>query len=545
MIRDQSDPPEFTWDNHPHASDQLWEVIDAVVHSARLPSLDGAGTAKQPRTPPRPEVQPAFFRHLGLWLLGLLDDADRARIRAAGQRDRIRVVIHELAQPQHDGLPWEFLYSEDIGGFVALDNRFSIVRYSGEGHRALSPATSSTLGRLFVCPVAVEPRPSRTHLFRSADMYRALKLAVYDRLGKGQCSAEPFVRPSSREEDFTTEDLLGVLQQERPSVLHLMAHGAGSVLLFAGEGGQPLEVDGSCLGGIVSSVPAVRLVNLAVCGSGRVASHRGALAKLAADFSNASRVPWVMGSRATLGTRTASTFFSTMYAELSKGGDVERAVAAGRRELCEAEDWSFGTLALYVHHQEQDRMAFDAAVAPRHSAGTATGAMRGNCWAEWVQNAQRGESRDRALALADAHSALVEFLEQMGELRPAGGSFIAYCEAVAKRNNLRIPKGFQGAVEARNRVVQAGDRRLTAGEAVIAVEAYEQFYLALIDARGEPRPSAKAQSAKGLEPPRSDGVVFGILVGWTALAMIGIVAVCAGFGWVGERLQSMVLSVLR
>lgn len=302
-----------------------------------------------PSIPATSDDQRAFVQALGQALFALLPD-ELAQALTEGT-ERIRLVIGERDDA---GLPWEYLWAPGHDRPLLLQDHVDLVRCTDT--TAAEERASPPAGPLRVLPIAVQPEPGPAAPFQPVDLERDLRPLL--RSLPPALRLPHRVHPRAEQEEAFKLDTLDALLDATPaSVMHIAAHGSGPRILLCDEQGLPYGVTGARLGGLLRDRD-LQLVVLSACGGAGTFEHRGATAKLAADISEAARLPWLLASRVSLSSRVVRAFFPPFYRCLATTGDVEEATRAGRRALFSAGIWCFGGLVLYSSSPHTPRRSF-------------------------------------------------------------------------------------------------------------------------------------------------------------------------------------------
>lgn len=265
---------------------------------------------------------------------------------SAGQQMRIQIRL-ALDDPDlmriHE-LPWELLYSTHESKFLALDRRFSIVRYLEVPE---APQPLSYHRPLRILCVAAEPAGQE-------------ELKIHDELAWIE---RAWARPWRRAKISTLghaslDELRAALVEEKFHLLHFLGHGeydpstGDGVLLFEDDIGQPRRVTGEELAEQVADRPDLRGVFLNACWTART-SHGNPFSGVATALVRAG-VPAVLGMQFEISDAAARVFSQVVYQRLAAGESVDAAVVEGRlairRRLPQTFEWA--TPALFLRTLE-------------------------------------------------------------------------------------------------------------------------------------------------------------------------------------------------
>lgn len=265
---------------------------------------------------------------------------------AAGQqlRIQIRLALDDPDLMRIHELPWELLYSTHEGKFLALDRRFSVVRYL-EVPGASQPLSYHRPLRI-LC-VAAEPAGQE-------------ELKIHDELAWIERAwARPWRRAKiSTLSHASLDELRTALVEEKFHLLHFLGHGeydpstGDGVLLFEDDIGQPRRVTGEELAEQVADRPYLRGVFLNACWTART-SHGNPFSGVATALVRAG-VPAVLGMQFEISDAAARVFSQVVYQRLAAGESVDAAVVEGRlairRRLPQTSEWA--TPALFLRTLE-------------------------------------------------------------------------------------------------------------------------------------------------------------------------------------------------
>lgn len=252
-------------------------------------------------------------------------------VEHSGDHPRRRIVLQLRFDASRAGdggllsrLPWELLYSLKHGGFLALRDRFSVVRRPEVSRPAERPPVPA---RPVVLVAAASPEgpgaPGILDLPREIALLRAALSGIVD---------------LKLLERTTLESLREELRADAVHVLHFMGHGdldperGEGVLLLEGEGGWPTPVTASRLMEAVGdSLSSLRLVVLNACQTA-VALPGIPTSGIATGIVERG-VGAVVAMRHPISDGAALAFSEGLYRSLASEDDVDEAVRAGRREI--------------------------------------------------------------------------------------------------------------------------------------------------------------------------------------------------------------------
>lgn len=282
--------------------------------------------------------------------------AELAREPEAGLRLKLQLNLTDPVLASLAELPWEYLFSQEHGGFLALQRNTPILR-----HMPL-PLTGGKP------PVA---RPLRV-LIVSSQPRTMPSLALQD---EGERIAT-VLRASGIEtlslHNVALETLRDTLLQQRFHVLHLMGHGGfdpasgQGVLYFSGQRGEPAPIGGALLASHLSGLPYLRLVFVNACETAR-ANARAPFAGVATALLRVG-VPAVVAMQRPIQDDSALEFSRVVYRRLAVGDPIDAAVTEGRLAITRGRgallEWGTPVLFLRDGRLFADEPATVAAEAP-------------------------------------------------------------------------------------------------------------------------------------------------------------------------------------
>jgi len=255
---------------------------------------------------------------------------------------RIRLMLAK-ANPEVSAVPWEFLYADTLGGFLACSIETPLVRFLEVNRPLRRPEARLPLNLLAVIP-------SVTDLNVQTEK---------ERLVRAVQGINPPVAITFLEGIVTRERVSDALTAEDIDILHFVGHGK-----FEGDRGylrlnenefDADWIDHQALGKLVLNRRSLKLVVLNTClGAEMSTSH--AFTGIAPQLVMCG-VPAVVAMQYPITDREALTFVHAFYNALFQGssrGSVEAAMCAGRTAL----DRDFpGTRAvglpiLFIHYKE-------------------------------------------------------------------------------------------------------------------------------------------------------------------------------------------------
>ncbi|HBL26665.1 MAG TPA: hypothetical protein DD490_07510 [Acidobacteria bacterium] len=281
-----------------------------------------------PGTPAPRQVGEALFRTLFAGQVGLLFAESRGTLSPQGEGLRLRLRFRlDPADPRLTllhGLPWELLCEPETRDFLALSRRTPVVR-SLDVPRAVPPLPPPSELRLLVAMADAPGHP--------LDLQRERRLLEKAWAGVPGIEILDLARTG-------IAALRETLLAAPVHVLHLMGHGEidpatqAGTLVFTGPEGSPLAVTGETLAHLLKDFPALRLVFLNACDTGRVAAGPET-----DPFSGVATalvlggIPAVVAMQLPVADTAAIAFSRTVYERLALGDPLDAAVTEGRQAI--------------------------------------------------------------------------------------------------------------------------------------------------------------------------------------------------------------------
>ncbi|MFP3939010.1 MAG: CHAT domain-containing protein [Thermoanaerobaculia bacterium] len=342
--------------SRPGPSGAVSKAVARFGELAGCEGVSGQSVAPSPGDPaPRHEVDrelAALGQELFFFLLphpiALLWHQSRARATEArrGLRLRVHVDLRRKDVAWFGSFPWELLYDEDSGGFLALDGRTPVVRYLDmrRPRRSISPAQP-----LRVLVVMPEPYDV-TGLDLEAERDALLETWNED-------ERVELVFP----EEATFDGVREAMRAAPIHAVHFMGHGTydekaglGGLVLEA-PSGRAAPVVGKSLGRLVSGLeaqPVFAVLN--GCDTGRSGAGGGPWPfGYAATALMDAGLPASVAMQLPVGDDAARRFSAVLYRGLQGGLCVEQAVAEARLSLSEefpGPAWAVPALFMRVSH---------------------------------------------------------------------------------------------------------------------------------------------------------------------------------------------------
>ncbi len=244
------------------------------------------------------------------------------RAKAEGCVVRIRLDFSDT--PELINYPWELFYSPDDDGFLALQERMSIVRYH---QNRISPSEFRLPLRMLVVtasapgftPINIEQekkniRTSLRHLIQTNEL-------IIDWL-----------------DDATPKTLLNKIRNNfQIHIFHYIGHGdtidsEGYLALHADRGDKIARLSIRHLSTILDDCLQLKLVTLNTCKGAR-SSARDPFANIAMGLMKNTSIPAVVAMQHEIQDSTAFSFSGTFYKALLEGVPIDTAMTNTRREL--------------------------------------------------------------------------------------------------------------------------------------------------------------------------------------------------------------------
>lgn len=282
---------------------------------------------------------------VGTCLLRSLDAVEREDARL-----RIRLRLSDV--PELHDVPWEFLWSDELGRFLVVSLDTPLVRYLDLA-RTPRPLQVETPLRV-VSLVALPQGTAALDVDREAANLRDALAPLVD---TGRVVLEQLP-------DGTADGLQDRLRRDDAHVLHIAGHGgfdAGTgegVVVFEDGAGRPRLVAADELGTILHDHRPLRLVVLNSCEGARTGAedpYAGVAQALVRQG-----IPAVVAMQFEITDRAAITFSRTLHRSIADGFPIDAAVSEGRKALFAAgNDVEWATPVLFM--RTPDGRIFDLA----------------------------------------------------------------------------------------------------------------------------------------------------------------------------------------
>ena len=278
----------------------------------------------------------------------------RRSIDDAGLANRgLRIRIRTSDAPTLNNIPWEFVWAEGLGRFVALSNQTPVVRYIDLPTRIRPLAIAPPLRILLMVsnPTDVEALDVQ----REVDLLRE---ATKDLVSSGRVELVVM-------EDANMASLAQRLRREEFHIFHFIGHGGfadgDGVLVLEDSSERARPVKGQHLGTIFHDHGSLRLAVLNAC--------EGARASVEDPFSGVAPslirqgIPAVIAMQFEITDAAAIQFAHEFYMAVADGYPVDAAVTEARKGIFSADnDLEWATPVLYM--RAPDGMIFDLTAPP-------------------------------------------------------------------------------------------------------------------------------------------------------------------------------------
>ena len=269
---------------------------------------------------------------------------EKARHVDKGLRLRLKTDVPELA-----ALPWELLYDNVEGDYVALSSRTPVLRYL-ELDRPPPPVPVAKPLRI----LGMIALPDDVAHLDAADERRRIEQELVRLVESGQVIINWV-------EGQTWRDLQRTIRNEPWNVFHFIGHGSGEIeggsVIFADESGSSTPLPATEFARLLAAQPALGLVLLNSCEGAQEIDDK-TLGSSAATLVRRG-LPAVIAMQQEVSDRGAITLARDFYAALADGLPVEAALAEARTaaslEAPDTHEWATPVL----HMRAKDGCLFD------------------------------------------------------------------------------------------------------------------------------------------------------------------------------------------
>lgn len=285
---------------------------------------------------------------------------------ALNNRQRLRIKLN-IMSPDLMGLPWEFLYTKDLGirNFLALSHNTVITRYA-EGREAYKPPSDGLVPPLRILGVVAAPsemgelNANREKQLIENSLSGLIKqgLAWIDWLEQGTLEALQN-KIGTRDRDY--------------HIFHFIGHAKKGYLAF-----EDSDVDGETLSLVLGGQPYLRVAILNACQSAQI-SGDNPFSSVATALVKGG-IPAVVAMQYAIRDTEAIKFSKQVYEALAQMQPIERAVTDGRisLKLRPSGEWGIPVLYLSIPGDEIFPLSFD----PKHLESQIRSLIDNHAWEE-------------------------------------------------------------------------------------------------------------------------------------------------------------------
>jgi formylglycine-generating enzyme required for sulfatase activity len=330
-------------------------LIKATIEKAVLRSKMPTRRAEAPEVTQMKDFGADLFRALFAEEMRACYAQSQAIVRQQGKGLRLKLRL----DPSLEGLPWEFLYSQERRDFVTLSRYNPIVRYT-ELKMSSEPLRVTPPLRLLV--VIASPQEDRYYASLDTEREKQRILAALADLQETGVVTVDFLEGAN-----SFRRLTRLLRREGYHILHFVGHGdydkehQEGVLVMEDEDRRGMWVGAQSLGRLLRDVPATRLAILNAC-VGAVASPADPFSSVAASLVGVG-VPAVIAMQFEITDGAAITLAHEFYTALADNFPVDAALTEARKQISfdDPDSLEWATPVLYM--RTPDGMLFDLAVA--------------------------------------------------------------------------------------------------------------------------------------------------------------------------------------
>ena len=281
--------------------------------------------------------------------------AEATRSAEGGLRLNLQLNLADPLVAPLAELPWEYLFSQEQGGFLGLQRQTPILRHMRLPLPVGRALETRTLRVLVVSsqPGAMTPLSLRDECARIAEALSSLS----------GVETHPLENP-------TVETLRETLLQKDFHVLHFMGHGgfdsaSGQGGLYFGDGnGRTTPVGGSLLASHLAGLHSLRLAFINACDTAR-SDARAPFAGVSTALLRAG-LPAVVAMQRPIPDPSALEFSRVVYRRLAAGDPIDAAVTEGRLAIARGRgallEW--GIPVLFSRAEDGRIFTPEAAVVP-------------------------------------------------------------------------------------------------------------------------------------------------------------------------------------
>jgi hypothetical protein len=252
---------------------------------------------------------------------------------------RLRLRLTDV--PEIAGWPWEFLYDESLGRFLALSVETPIVRYTDLPER-IEPLTVTVPLRILLIVASPTDHPALDVDRECAN----LTGAVGELVTSGGVQVD-------RVDVATLGQLQRVLSRGTYHIFHFIGHGAlmpntgQGQLMFEDDAQRGAAVDGDTLGMLLHDHRSLRIAVLNACEGART-SRTDPFSGVAQSLVRQG-IPSVVAMQFEISDEAAIRFSREFYAALALGQPVDCALAESRKAIfADVSELEWATPVLYL-----------------------------------------------------------------------------------------------------------------------------------------------------------------------------------------------------
>ena len=347
-------------------SEQFEAHLDFALDALSALSASGLGLADSGATRGGGQQESFDPKQVGDALFKAVFQGDvrscfRSSVESAKRRPGVRLRLRLDSVPELAELPWEYLFDNDLKGFLATSRRTPIVRYLELPESPRQQAVETPLRVLLMTSIP-EDYGELALAREEADQLRS---ALEPLAAQGRVTIER-VHP-------TLAALASRLRNDEAPpvhVFHFLGHGGfdsgeqQGVLVLETEGHRGQPVLAQSFADLLKDHPSLRLAVLNACNGAR-AHGDDAFAGTAQSLVERGGLPAVVAMRKEVTDETACRFAAEFYRALADRLPIEACVGEARKLLAACKNQEWGTPVLYL--RASDGHLF----APANEDGTA------------------------------------------------------------------------------------------------------------------------------------------------------------------------------